>query len=186
MKISSSKNYTQKLTQKQWEQLSFILYKYTKQKEVFDIQYKFLHFAQRSSTRLREIGQNYGRIECARCNRADETQKNWLFSCSSSRNIFINLLCLLAYIDATQFINKTVEDCLLHHLLVYEKEVSASRELFETYFITIRYLKKEANYGKKYTREQELELFKNDMRDHLYFIYNVAKIQQMEDAFFRI
>ena len=142
MKISSSKNYTQKLTQKQWEQLSFILYKYTKQKEVFDIQYKFLHFAQRSSTRLREIGQNYGRIECARCNRADETQKNWLFSCSSSRNIFINLLCLLAYIDATQFINKTVEDCLLHHLLVYEKEVSASRELFETYFITIRYLKK--------------------------------------------
>ena len=69
---------------------------------------------------------------------------------------------------------------------MYEKEVSASRELFETYFIAITYLRKEANYGKKYTREQELELFKNDIRDRLYFIYNVAKIQQMEEAFFRI
>ena len=138
MKISNSKNHTQKLTQKQWEQLSLSLYKNTKQKEIFDIQYKFLQFAQHSSTRLREIGQNCGSIECARCNRADETQKHWLFSCSSSRNIFIYLLCLLAYIDATQFIDKTVEDCLLYHLLVYEKEVSASRELFETYFITIK------------------------------------------------
>ena len=54
-------------------------------------------------------------------------------------------------------------DCLLCHLLECEKEVTASKELFETYFITIRYLRKETNYGKKYTREQELELFKKKL-----------------------
>ena len=68
----------------------------------------------------------------------------------------------------------------------YEKEVPASRGLFETYFITIRYLRKEVTYGNKYTREEELELFKNNIREHLYFIYNVAKIQQTEEDFFRI
>ena len=36
--------YTQKLTQKQWEQRFLSLYKNTKQKEAFDTQYKFLHF----------------------------------------------------------------------------------------------------------------------------------------------
>ena len=64
--------------------------------------------------------------------------------------------------------------------------VPASRELFETYFITIRYLRKEATYGKKYTREHELELFKHDIRENLCFIYNVAKVQQTEEDFFRI
>ena len=81
--------YTQKLTQKQWEQLFLSLYKNTKQKEAFDFQYKFLNFAQPFLTRLREIGQNYGSIECVRCIRADETHKHWLFSCASSQNIFI-------------------------------------------------------------------------------------------------
>ena len=52
-------HYTQKLTQKQWEQLFLSLYKNTKQKDAFDIQYKFQHFVQPSLTRLREIGQNY-------------------------------------------------------------------------------------------------------------------------------
>ena len=95
------------------------------------------------------------------------------------------LLCLLEYIDITQVIDNTVEDYLLYHLLEQEKEVPASRELFETYFITIRYLRKEATYKKKYTREQELELFKNNIKERLYFIYNVAKIQQTEEAFLR-
>ena len=54
----------QKLTQKQWEQLFGSLNKNAKQKEAFDIQYKFLHFAQPSLTRLGETGQNYGSIEC--------------------------------------------------------------------------------------------------------------------------
>ena len=55
----------------------------------------------------------------------------------------------LKYIDITQVIDNTVEDCLLYHLLEYEKKVPASRELFKTYFITVRYLRKEATYGKK-------------------------------------
>ena len=74
----------------------------------------------------------------------------------------------------------------MYHLLKYEKEIPASRELFETYFFTVRYLRKEGTYGKKYAREQELELFKNNIRERLYCIYNVAKIQQKERVFFRI
>ena len=74
----------------------------------------------------------------------------------------------------------------MYHLLKYEKEIPASRGLFETYFFTVRYLRKEGTYGKKYAREQELELFKNKTRERLYFIYNVAKIQKTETDFFRM
>ena len=88
----------------------------------------------------------------------------------------------MEYIDITQVIDNTVEDCLLYHLLEYEKEVPGNRELFENYFITIRYLRKEEIYGKKYTRPQGLQLFKNDIRERLYFIYNVAKMQQTEQV----
>ena len=88
--------------------------------------------------------------------------------------------------DITQVLDNTVEDCPLYHLLEYEKEVPASRKLFETYFITIRYLKKETTYGKKYTREEELEFSKSNIRERLYFIYIVVKIQQTEEDFFRI
>ena len=66
----------------------------------------------------------------------------------------------------------------MYHFLEYEKEVPASTELFETYFMTIRYLRKEAANGNKYTRKEELELFKNNRRERLHFICNVAKIQE--------
>ena len=82
-------NYMENITQKQREQLFRSLLKNTKQKEAFDIQYKFQHFAQPSLIGLGVTGENYGSIECVRCNREDETQKHWLFSCSSSQNIFI-------------------------------------------------------------------------------------------------
>ena len=81
-------HYTQKPTQKQWEQLFLSLDKNTKHKEAFDIQHKFLHLVQPSFTRLQEIGQNYGSIECIRCNRAVKPQKHWLFSCASLQNIY--------------------------------------------------------------------------------------------------
>ena len=75
-----------KFRQKQWKQLFLGLYKNTKQKETFELQYKFLHFAQPSLTSLREIGQKYESLECVRFNKADERQKHWLFlkpqSCS--------------------------------------------------------------------------------------------------------
>ena len=112
-----------------------------KQKEAFDIQYKFLRFVEPSLTHIREIGKKYGRIECVRCNRTDEKQKPWFFSCSSSQSIFIQLLCLLEYVDITQVIDNTVEDCLLYHLSEHEKEVPENTEI---YFLTIRYLRKEA------------------------------------------
>ena len=83
-------------------------------------------------------------------------------------------------------LDNTVKDCLLYHLLEYGKEVPACRERFETNFITIRYLRKEASYRNKYIREEELELFKNNIRKSFYFIYNAAKIQKTEQDFFRI
>ena len=125
-------------------------------------------------------------MECARCNRADETQKIWIFSCSSSQSIFIYLPCLLEiywYNSLIYLIDNTVGDCLLYHLLEHEKVVPVSREFFEIYFTTVRYLRKEAIYGRKYTREQEPELFKDNIWERLYFIYNVAKIQQPEKVF---
>ena len=96
--------------QKQWGQHFLTLYKNTKQKEAFDIQCKFLHFAQSSLTRSREIEHNRGSLECSRCNRADEPQKHWLLSCSTSQNIFIHLLCLSQSIDITQVIDNTLEN----------------------------------------------------------------------------
>ena len=47
------------------------------------------------------------------------------------------------------------------------KKVTASRELFKTYFVTIKCLRKEATYGNKYTREKEIEIFKNNIRERL-------------------
>ena len=78
-----------------------------------------------------------------------------------------------------------VQDYFLYHLLKYEKKVPTRRELFGTKFLTSRYLREEATYGKKYTREDELALFKHK-EERLQFIYNPVKIQQMEEAFFRI
>ena len=64
------------------------------------------------------------------------------------------------YIDVTQVIDNKFEDCFLYDIFEYEKEVPASRERFEKDFITIKQLRKGATHGKKYTREEELELFK--------------------------
>ena len=177
MKIFNSKSIRRNLLKSSGNNFSLVSTRILlqKQKEASDIQYKFLHFAQPSLTRLREIGQNCGSVECTRCNRVDETQKHWIL-----------YELLHEYIDITQVIDNTVGDCLLYHLLEYEKEVSASRELFEIQFMTIRYLRKEAIQGNKYTREEELELFKNNIRKRLYFINNATKIQPTEEAFFRI
>ena len=61
----------------------------------------YINSKQPSLSCLRKIGQNHGIIECVSCNRADEAQNYWFFSCASSQNIFIYLLCLLEYIDIT-------------------------------------------------------------------------------------
>ena len=114
MKICSSKFIRRSSSKSSGSNFFLSLYKNTKQKETFDIQYKFLHFVQPSLTRFGEIWQNFESRECERCNRPAEAQKHWLFSCSYSQNVFIYLLCLLEYIDITQVIDNTVEDFLLH------------------------------------------------------------------------
>ena len=121
MKIGNSKIIHRSLRKSNGNNFSLVSTRIQNRKKAFDIQYKLLHFSQRSFIHLREIGQNNGSIECVRCNRADETQKHWLFSCCSSQNMFIYLFYLLNYIDITQVIDNAVEDCLLYYLLEYDK-----------------------------------------------------------------
>ena len=65
------------------------------------------------------------------------------------------------------------------------KKSTNKKRTFRNKLLTSRYLREEATYGKKYTREDKLALFKHK-EERLQFIYNLVKIQQMEEAFFRI
>ena len=59
VKICNSNIIRRSLRKTNGDNFFLSLYKNTKQKDAFDIQYKFQHFAQPSLNRLREIGQNY-------------------------------------------------------------------------------------------------------------------------------
>ena len=95
----------------------------------------------------------------------------------------IYLLNLLEYIDKTQVIDNTIQDCLLIPLLELVHEMPVSNQFFEIYFITIQHLRKDATYDKKHSREKELEIFKNSIRERLSLLYNIAKTQQTEESF---
>ena len=62
-----------KISGKQWNTLFLNLYKKTKQKESFDIRYRFLHFAQPTAIKLREIRQVYTDTICPRSGEHEET-----------------------------------------------------------------------------------------------------------------
>ena len=135
--------------QVQWQHLFNNLYRNTKQKEAFDIRYRFLHLAQPSATKLKEIGQIHGSVDCKRSGRAEETQKHWLFYCPSSQNLLIYLLNLLEE-------DNTIQDCLLTPLLECGYEVPVSMELFEIYFITIRYIRRDTTYDKEISANADI------------------------------
>ena len=103
--------------------------------------------------------------------------RNTRSSPAPPRRIYLYAFFVIrAYIDITQVIDHTAEDCFLYHHLECEKVVPESRELFQTCVVAIRYLRKEETYGNKYTRQNKLEIFKNSIRERLHFINSIAKI----------
>ena len=107
------------LSQTQWNTLFLNLYKKVKQRDSFDVRYRFLHFAQPTAINLNGIRQGYIYTDttCPRCGEQEETHKHWLFSCPSSQNILIYLPFILhkAYSDYSSPCAAT--DCLLTPLL---------------------------------------------------------------------
>ena len=83
-----------------------------------------------------------------RCENANENEKHWLFSCVCFIHVLaiyvLNILEFVYWMDGN--FGNTVEDTL--PLLNLEK-FPISRDLLETYFITIRFLRKEATYCNK-------------------------------------
>ena len=117
---------------------------------------------------------------CPRCENANENEKHWLFSCVSSQNLAIYVLNILEFVYWTDGnFDNTVEDILTLPLLHLEK-FPISRDLLETYFITIRFLRKEATYGNKKTREEELQFFKEKLSERLIFLYKKAVLEKKE------
>lgn len=71
------------LSQKQWNTLFTNLHKKSRQKDSFDVRYRFLHFEQPTAIKLNEIREGYTDTACPRCGEHEETHKHWLFSCAS-------------------------------------------------------------------------------------------------------
>ena len=102
---------------KQWNTLVINLHKKTKQKDSFDIRYRFLHFAQPTVIELNEIRQKYTDTTYPRCGEQEETHEHWMFSCPSSQNIFTYLQSILTTIYTQYPPQSTAIDCLLKPLL---------------------------------------------------------------------
>ena len=60
------------LLQRQWNTLFMNLYNKVKQKDSFDVRYKFLHFAQSTAIKLD--------TNCPRCGEQEDPHEHWLFS----------------------------------------------------------------------------------------------------------
>ena len=108
-----------KLSEKQWNTLLLNLYKKTKQKDSFDIRHRFLHFAQPTALKLKEIRQIYTDTTCPRCGEPEETHEHWMFSCKSSQKLHIYLIHILKNTYTENTFENTVTDCLLTPLLKY-------------------------------------------------------------------
>jgi len=109
------------LDKKQWEKIFTNLYKKTKQKQAFDVQYRFLHFAQPTAEKLKQINRHLKDMICPRCENANENEKHWLFSCVSSQNLAIYVLNILEFVYWTDGnFDNTVEDILTLPLLHLE------------------------------------------------------------------
>ena len=67
------KSATVKLSEKDWKLIFTNLYKRTKQKDAFDIRYKFLHFVQPTAVKLQELREGQTSTDCPRCRKLEET-----------------------------------------------------------------------------------------------------------------
>ena len=179
------KSVTTTLSEKDWKQIFTNLYKRTKQKEAFDIRYKFLHFAQPTAVKLQELREGQTSTDCPRCGKHEETHTHWMFSCASSQNLFIYLQSLLETIYAEPFDN-TEKDALLIPLLEYPNQFPIAEELIEIYFISIRTIRKDATYGTLISSEMQLKLFKDSIRERVMHLYNAAALDKDLNNFLSI
>ena len=162
------------LSQRQWNTLFINLYNKVKQKDSFDVRYKFLHFAQPTAIKLREIKQGYTDTKCPRCGEQEETHEHWLFSCPSSQNILMYLQSTLQKVYTDYSPPRDATDCLLTPLLQEYDKFPVAHELYELYFIHIRNIRKDATYGTLPPRQEQLLTFKENIQDRLNFLYKAA------------
>ena len=77
----------------------------------------------------------------------------------------------------------TETDCLLTPLLNYNPTVA---ELYETYFICIRNIRKDATYGTLPSTQNQITIFQDAIKDRLTFLYTAAVLQDNLEAFLSI
>ena len=106
-----------------------------------------------------------------------------MFSCPSSQNILTYLQSILhkTYIDYA--IRNTATDCLLKPLLLDNDKFPVALELYETYFIHIRNIRKDATYRTLPTRFNQLITFQHKIKDRLNFLYNDAALEDKLEQF---
>ena len=179
-------NDSNKLSEKQWNTLFLNLYKKTKQKDSFDIRYRFLHFAQPTAVKLKEIRQVYTDTICPRCGEHEETHEHWMFSCKSSQKLHIYLIHILKNIYTGNTFENTVTGCLLTPLLIYVDKFPIAAELYEIYFICVRGIRKDATYGDLLSDEKQMLLFRDTIKDRLTFLYSAAVLEDNLEPFLQI
>ena len=127
-----ARNDPNRILNKQWNTLFLNLYKKTKQKESFDIRYRFLHFAQPTAIKLKEIRQVYTDTICPRCGEHKETHEHWLFSCKSQK-LLMYLHSVLRLIHTETNSENKVTECLIKPLIQYVDKFQVASELYEIY-----------------------------------------------------
>ena len=173
------------LSEKQWNTLFMNLYKKTKQRDSFDVRYRFLHFAQPTAIRLKEIREGYTDTVCPRCGEQEETHKHWMFSCASSQNLYIYLQSIFENVYTGISFPNTETECLLQPLLKYADKFPIAAELYEIYFICIRNLRRDATYRTLLPRKMQITTFQDAIKDRLTFLYNVAILEDNLEPFLR-
>ena len=106
-----------------------------------------------------------------------------MFSCPSSQNILTYLQSILhkTYIDYA--IRNTATDYLLKPLLLDNDKFPVALELYETYFIHIRNIRKDPTYGTLPTKYNQLKTFQDKVKDRLNFLYNDATLEDKLEQF---
>ena len=117
------------------------------------MQNKFLHNAMPTYHDKREIEIKHADKTCKRCDAAEETQKHGLFSCIASQKVFIYGEKILEdiYFMEGPFDN-VVEECLINPILnkkTHKNALLPQRDILETYFITIRNLRRNPHMTSK-------------------------------------
>ena len=164
------------LSHKQWSLIFTNLYNKVKQKDSFDVRYRFLHYAHPTAIKLKVLRQGYTDTICPRCGEQEETHEHWLFSCPSSQNILLYLRSILIKVYDNYSPETSATDCLLKPLQQIDKFPIAN-EMYEIYFIYIRNIRKDATYGTLYSREKQLRTFKDNIRDRVSFLYKSAVLK---------